>query len=355
MRSRRGPAIWVVLLVAVLLLGTSCDSDTPLEVQQQIIELFFTAVGARTDAFIVRDVFRDNNNDGLPDDVNGDGMPDVSLWCEAAGFVSLSSAPWTFAVEIKVLKAGESVAVPRSSPEALEDGTNMAPYDTAVGTVTSNRNDAFITSTRGVCSGDLSVICNPNSTSSFCADTVGGICIAAGFCDDDPSVLCGVDQDCVGQGAGPTCNTDPVLNRYVFDSNTKRLESAANLEILTSVPNMIWDLCVGDPTCTGVPLITPALGLCPGGNFLGEPRLDGNTTPASLIIVVDKGDTVIVEGRRFDTEPAGLDFGCPECASPSIKATITVDGQILAEDEVIGETSTQANSSSFLQFFYTSQ
>ena len=72
------------LLLLVVVLGVGCDSDQPLEVGTRTVDVTFDAPSARVNAFNVWDL-TEVGCPGAEDpcDVNDDGEPDVSLWCEA--------------------------------------------------------------------------------------------------------------------------------------------------------------------------------------------------------------------------------------------------------------------------------
>ena len=88
---RRGGLVLVLLLAAH---AAACDTDDPLTVSSQTVELWVAASNATTSLYDVWEVYQDNANDG-PDDIDGDGAADVSLFCQLAGRAGPSRFPGT--------------------------------------------------------------------------------------------------------------------------------------------------------------------------------------------------------------------------------------------------------------------
>ena len=128
MRSTRSLAGALVLLVV---LGVGCDSDIPLQREEQKLAVVFVASGAVLTTFNAWDLIVDNNLDGLPDSTcagntsvlcsidpdcgaNGPCISQVFLWCEhnnptnLPGFTILppSSMPWNYSLEASIISAG---------------------------------------------------------------------------------------------------------------------------------------------------------------------------------------------------------------------------------------------------------
>lgn len=307
----------VVGLGAMLLaiaLGPGCDSDTPLQAGEQTLGLRVTATNAVVRTIDVWNVFEDQNNDEMPD-----GM--VTLWCQLVfdndpmtsddpHRRTAISVPWTFAIQISVLREGASERELLTSPEALEPRTNIAEYDTSV----------------------VLGVANPQPL-GFGASTV---------------LLDGSGAPC---GAG-----SPGCTRYRF-ANARRL-TAANFDVIHSDTNLLHQL-------------NPALfnGVCqdlvlPGASgadlsYYTPPMIDDQVPPHT--VTLGQGDTLFVEARRFDFPPPG--FVVDGQAMPmqevmlytpaGLAATITLDG--LALSSLQGTTSTQPIPGGGFSFSFTVQ
>lgn len=269
---------WGLLLLAVVMAG--CETDQPLQGGQRTVELRVTAPGGAIDGYDVWDLFRDNDLDQLPDDVDGDGDPDVTLWCgdrrsPAAGFQA-ASIPWYFTIEISVTRAGETTREVLTSnsaflPPAETDHVtgNLTPYDSQV------------------------FLDNLQAT-------------PPGFSNPFPVT---------GQPNNPVCPPGPCTFRFM----NSRVLTTANLDLILSDTNVLHDFDPG--TYDGV---------CPGV-YLGPPRIDGDPQPYTLTL--NKGDTVHVVLRRFDIVPPGIEDS-PEqliVQSPSVASSLFVDGVSIGE------------------------
>jgi len=361
---RRKICLGVSLIVILSLTG--CDSDDPLSVNEQNVEIRMTAQGAQTLQFYVWDLFEDNNMDGVPDDNDGNGTPgeagDTSLWCEESGGGSPRSVPWAYSLRIKTIRAGEVVSELLTSEDAQQDNFNRAPYDTPRGTHTEQNPQIDVSHASGLCNNNALITCNPNSESSACQGS--GTCIPVGHCDFSPSTMCNPDNPggtCIGIG---NCIADDVTRRFVWAQTNRRLLTDADREILRATTNFLNDACNGDDcedTVTAIlgPL-NPELGVCPGVDNAGDPAMDpGNPmsissdTETAFVFETQKGDTVIVEARRGFTPPeGGIEFTAP----PGLRAQVFVNGALLQADELEGESVGSAGDTSpSISFSFTSR
>ena len=106
----RAPACLALLVGLALVAG--CESTDPTQVTCQVATLDFTALNASVRAFYTWEIFEDSDGNGEADDVNGDGEPDFSLWCEPwIDWYPANSAPWNFSVQVDILRAGEVIPV----------------------------------------------------------------------------------------------------------------------------------------------------------------------------------------------------------------------------------------------------
>ena len=95
---------------------------------------------------------------------------------------------------------------------------------------------------------------------------------------------------------------------------------------------------------------TPPFGICPGVD-LGDPGIRSTGQPYSLKL--DKGDTIIVQARRF-TEPIlppGIEF--PTDDFPDVRVQFFVDGVQLSATQVNGPTSTGTDLDGEINFTFT--
>ena len=397
-----GRQVWPGLFVLVALAAASCDSDQPLQVGEQNGRVEIIANGAETEDFHTWFLTEDSDADGNPDDLDGDGQPERTLWCEivktGSGTISPGnpiSVPWNYSLRVAVIPAGETTAQLITSEDAQIDSFNTAPYDVLEsGHVVGNPSSIPVSHDRGSCSGDDSIVCNPASMRDACArfgagscqqqfscsadfDTLcdptdpgttcssqgAGVCTPNNTCSGDPGIVC--DPTCAELGLG-ACILDQVDRTFVLDPSaaSRRDLTAANRELLEADGNLIDDTCNGDPVCTatietilspGQPL-NPSLGLCPG-SLLGEPAMDpGNpaTDATGLDFVLEPGDTVIVEARLSNEIPGGgqvIDF----ISQPGISARIFIGGAQLQPDEVDGNLASTDSNFPSLSFSFTLQ
>jgi len=395
-------ALFAILLMSMLV-ATSCDSDQPLSVEGQQVDIFFNAFAATTPLFRVWELTVDTDNDNVPDDVNGDGVSDqddVTLWCEMGPTsANPNSVPWDYSLRISVVRAGSTVPEIVTSDLAATLAGNKTPYDDRVQPGVANPGAIIVSLPAGTCSNNADRLCNPRGMGDSCVN--GGICNAEGFvcslavtdvCDPSPAAqqancdlldvgTCLPSGFCSGNGAVP-CNTGSCLDtnrgectfsmvdqRFKFNNATNESLSAASLKVLNAGKNTLSDLCNGDSECItalengvggGAPL-DPPLGNCPGDplGLLGTSVMDPLTTdlnPDSTIFGLDlrKGDTLIVEARLSDQVPA--DGGIiPFISNAGIQTMITVDGVALQANEVVGNLSSTDPDGPAITFSFTSQ
>jgi hypothetical protein len=120
---------WVACVLALAMLGSSCDTTQPMFLAQQTFQLSVRTAASPVQVFNVYTGFVDNNNDGMPDG-------DTFLFCKNRVAQPVMSAPtslpWGFTIEIKILKAGETEAQLIVSDDAvLNSDANLAEYDTS--------------------------------------------------------------------------------------------------------------------------------------------------------------------------------------------------------------------------------
>jgi hypothetical protein len=380
---RRAVCLAPLVLTALVLAG--CDTDDPLVIGQQAIELTMTANNATTTQFLTWIIYEDNDNDFVPDDSDGNAVEnedgDVSLWCQADGSGNPTSVPWGYSLSVTVIREGQTLVEQLTSDDAATDAFNTAPYDTPRGEHGVNinpTNTITITHPRGECDGNPDIRCNPNGTASVCGS---GTCTAIGHCELDDTVSCDVDAPaaCAGLGA---CIAEIMTRRFVFSSladpdpplKARRELTAASREVLQATTysadvksNFIADACEGDMLCAAAveaaipgPATNPALGVCPGKDEAGDAGIDpGNPLSTNsdnrtaMAFDLQKGDTVIVEARRSNQFPEGE---IPFTQLPGLRARMRVDGTLLQSDEVEGNlTSSPSDPSPNISFSFTSK
>jgi hypothetical protein len=352
-------------LVLALALASGCDSDQPLEISDRNASLRFVASNATVKRFDVWEMWEDSDGVPGPDDVNDDGVEDTWRWCQLPGPVDqqtgiATSVPWTYSLRVSVLPAGEANFVPVTSSSALQDGNNRAGYDTSVlANFTSLPAQIIASHPRGRCA-NANLLCNPDSTSSFCANNGAGGCFAQYACSGDPDTLCGFanpefPDPCPDLGLG-TCVNPTVSRNFFFDLTTKTRLSAANILFSQPTGNGLRDACIlgaSGNACTGVPtsIASNLPGLCPS-HSLGAEQIDDQPL-TTLDLTLEKGDTLMVEARRFGTIPGGITF----VTTPQIVSSLVVDGLQLQPEEYCPADNPQCNSTSndsisAIKFFY---
>lgn len=379
----RSGVVGAGLLLWVAAVSVGCDSDEPLELEERNTDLLFQGSGAVVPVFEVYNLYLDSEDpggdgipdgDGNPDDIDGDGEPDVSFYCveQAMPTVTPDSVPWPFAVQIRVLKQGESfprvIVQSITSPPDFGDPTlrNLTSYDEKETTSSLNALAAIpVVRPDGSCRSNPAVSCNPDIPGSCESD----VCVPEGTCDDNPSIECSVSSsnpfecqgtacDCalaglgfcctaereneslsdacnpathgkcsadeafpcrpgcseMGSPPGTLCNPANLGIQFRFDSNP-RILTAAHRDVVRATSNFINDF---DPALA--PTSTPTGGVCSGGD-LGPVGIQGGGEPFS--VQLDKGDTLLVEARRFSLPPPGMTF----TTEPGITAILFVDGK----------------------------
>jgi hypothetical protein len=207
----------MLVLAAVALVG--CDSETPAEVEALQADVFFSAAGAEVPTYAVWEVYPDFDDDGNPDDLDGDGNDDISLYCQqAVARQSVPDAPWAYSAQIKVLVAGEisarTIVSSIVSPAEYDvpERTNITPYDTAEYTAAGDSDDLSATVvtldiSTGSCSENTAVFCDPDNPGDVCDGL--GFCRRTGACNGDPAVTCIIAgtsaTSCTAPGSGCDC------------------------------------------------------------------------------------------------------------------------------------------------------
>jgi hypothetical protein len=362
------------IVLLSLAFGASCDSDEPLQVGIQNVDVAIIPSAAQVDIYVTWEVSEDSDGQPGADDVNGDGIAgDMSLWCESAGLGFAPSVPWTYSVQLSVVRAGSSERVPLTSENAATADFNRGAYDENETPHGESHPSSFpLTHVRGACTGNNQIKCNPASSSTLCQNNGAGICAEVFGCQLDASTVCDPTDPgttCNDRGAGfclvdGFCSRDPGIaceptcgdlqlgscisiqetRTFQFASTSRRRLSGANRELLRAADNLIYDTCVGDLACIAqIDTVlqgstSPELGRCPGqdledpGFDPGNP-LDLNADPVVFGLQLDKGDRLIVEARRSDTVPGGGQVIIFH-EFPGIRAAVSIDGIILGADEI---------------------
>jgi hypothetical protein len=162
---------------AVLLAGTicllagtiGCDTQQPLQVDEQELVLNFTAGDATVPVFWVWEQYWDADEDGVPDEYDQYGRPinpPIQVWCQRATnsqgqplVSSPNSIPWQYTLQISKIPAGETRPIALTSEDAYGTSPylNLTLYDEDVGfgqpLPSSCRNDP-----------DDVIVCNPLGT-----------------------------------------------------------------------------------------------------------------------------------------------------------------------------------------------
>ena len=136
-------AVGVLLVLSVL--TVACDTSQPLDSGPANYEVHLSAVnvvgfigGEGIKSFRVWEMFEDNDGNGLPDDTDGDGVPELYNFCRTllisdTTHINPGSVPWSFTVQISVIPAGATEEVVLTSAGALADDPtiNLTSYDTS--------------------------------------------------------------------------------------------------------------------------------------------------------------------------------------------------------------------------------
>jgi hypothetical protein len=329
MRTRVIPGLILGLLVL-----TGCDSDEPLQVQEQMAAIEFVAPGANVNAYDVFEVYEDSNGDTLPDDFDGDGEGDIDFFCSFRGEnTSLTNMAWEYALDISVLRDGEVVPVRLTSDAAAGVNGNRTPFDDNVEISNALLGSVVVSHANGCCGTGLNcatanVVCNPSGIPTFCSDLAGG-------------------------SPGVSCIPQPGTVDRTFFFQNPRLLSAAHPDVTNTTRNILNDTDPAtfndqDTSGNGIPDAGREDGLCPGFP-IGDPNIDGSMPP--FVIDLEAGDTVIVEARRALLPPYGLLYSQEEVlGDPALRANFTVDGvAVPVEGEVTGGAEPDAS----ISFFFT--
>ncbi|MDH3627526.1 MAG: hypothetical protein OEV00_00970 [Acidobacteriota bacterium] len=133
--------VGVLLVLSVFTIG--CDSTQPIgagpvtyEVQMSAVNVIGFLGGQGIRSYRVWEMYEDNDNNGQPDDIDMDGVPDLFNFCRDllasdTSHVNPTSVPWSYTVEISVIPAGTTGEVIVSSPAGLTDDPliNLSRYD----------------------------------------------------------------------------------------------------------------------------------------------------------------------------------------------------------------------------------
>lgn len=402
-----GRRVCLGFFVLATIAVASCDSDDPLKTGAQDGVLRILANGAKVKQYYTWRVVEVPAVGPVTAanamDINGDGVvndADKTLWCRALPATSPgspTSVPWTFAVKVSVLRAGTNQTELLTSALATSnDQYSRAPYDDQEPShLEAIAGSIPVTHSRGECTGNSAIRCNPNTTHSSCEtyaagsciavhtctiDPIGGerrceptnpggtcqamgagVCTANNTCSSDPLIAC--DPTCGELGLG-SCELETISRKFLYDATTRVQRTAANRTLLDVTGNLVYDTCNGDAACTmqvnvglgGAPP-DPALGFCPG-DPVGEPGIDpGNpiTDAEGLHFNLDPGDTLIVEASRSNATPGGgqvITFITP----PSIRARLFLAGAEITPQEVTSGSLTPVDPETpTIGFTYTSQ
>jgi hypothetical protein len=297
-----------VLLLALTLLG--CDTETPDQLESQVLEIQMVTQGAPRLAggvgirsYNTWVIFEDGDMDPSTDDpvdFDGDGEGDEYLWCrqQTGPFQvhnSPSSVPWTFTIQVSIIRAGETVPEVITSPQALiaDPAINLTAYDGSSATASTSQ---------------LQPICidAANATTS-----------------------------CTGGSAAR-------MFRFVDNLNARRRLSVAHRLVASATFN---PLSAANPTEYGL-----GLGLC----SLQDPGPPVTAGEEGFRLEFNKGDTIIVEARRGGTAaPPGLAVDGDISGQISLAANVFVDGRPAIVEGSIS--SVQGVAGGPLKFTYTSR
>ncbi len=323
---RRVACLGLLLLGAALV--PACDSDSPLQVGAQEFELFVDAPSGLVERLSVWEFGEDLDADGSPDDVDGDGEVDLTLWCvdfvedpddPTAAPPSASSIPWPFFTRVEVLRQGQTVSETVTSQQAAEVAISQGPYDTKSEAGSIIKEAVSVVHPAGQCTLNTSIPCDPTVITDYCKmfQKAGGGG-DAGMCEDI---------------AGPD-----VTRTFVFrnadnpQSPFQSIRSQANRTVLAQQTHFLTELTGNFD------------GFCPGTD-LGDPSIDG--LPQPFTVILDKGDTVIVTIGR---SPTGPSVGIVDGGEPDIAAELYLDGSLVS---VSGDSNTNATRNNFTFNFTT--
>lgn len=125
------------LVLLAFLTTVGCDVNQPLQVDESMAEVRFTAPTATGPArtYNVWTMYEDSDRDGLPDDGDGDGQGDTYPWCEltdASLWRPPVSIPWFHSLEITVTRSVDNSKERVTNDASLEIDGNLTFYDSVV-------------------------------------------------------------------------------------------------------------------------------------------------------------------------------------------------------------------------------
>jgi len=349
------------LVGAVLVVG--CDTTQPIRQDQQTITLSFRATKANVQEMWLWRVYEDSDENGVPDDSTGDGVPDEYLWCDPQASYVSSEMPWSFSAQVDRVHRDTTPAV--TIAREIEANSSFARYDPNTGGLKpAPLPDLVVSNRTGYCRFDQNILCNPDNLptgadppTTICEIEEQGTCIASGVCSGDSSVDCEPDSPldfCQSQGLG-TCNNVPVTRIFVYDPLATQVSGASETTLAAAL-NIAYITAPAAAATRG-----PTAGRCPGKD-LGPSNVGGFALPWTFVI--DRGDTVNVQARRFPDVPPGFSLTAgPPPIDPSIvyisaeadpiSTTMLVDGSPVG---VTGDTATaEGDPESSIDFFFGSQ
>jgi hypothetical protein len=264
----------LVLMLAAF--AAACDSDDPLSVASRTAQLYVAAPGATVRVYDVYEVFQDNDGDG-PDDIDGDGLADVSLYCQAIFFASARSVPWHFRIEVLITSPdGATIRRLTSDAAATDEAPNRALYD-----------EPFPPGTSGGAPPG-----NPSQS-------------PPGISDPTPNLMVGgVQRD------------------FFFRNPSRRFATDRSLILSTSNPLHELRPVLFDGLCPGATIAAA------GDPIPGEAMIDFEAQPYTFTI--NEGETVTVRAtlatrdQQAALTPSLMEFILTD---PSIAAALVVGGQ----------------------------
>lgn len=135
---------------AVLFAGAGCDSVQPDQLTAQMFSMNVRATISNTSVttFNTYTMFRDNDADSQPDDVDADGSPDTWLWCKTTTTQTLTpnSVPWPYLIEVRIVRQGSTSTELITTFAASQTPASFANADTSPAIVGSIPTQAPIVS-----------------------------------------------------------------------------------------------------------------------------------------------------------------------------------------------------------------